>query len=144
MAWPYHLLDITKEQKHERRLLLNRYGVFAQLSALVPILAYQLYRLGAWVYSERRRSKANYSAVLNSPGRKRYRHSTSGTIVSKWRVVKWWLEGEIASGWGLKGHWIAAGCWTTWLLFLCVHETGDGKCLLILGFSRCARLSRGP
>lgn len=38
----------------------------------------------------------------------------------------WWLEGEVAPGWGLRGHWIAAGAWACWLLFLCVHQTGDG------------------
>jgi hypothetical protein len=126
MAWPYHLVDLTDDEKHERRLLLNQYGVYAQLSALVPILAYQLYRLGSWVYSERQRSKVDYSAIPSSPGLKRKGNSTSGAIVKRWRVTKWWLEGEVAPGWGLRGHWIAAVSWTSWLLFLCIHRTGDG------------------
>jgi hypothetical protein len=126
MGWPYHFLDLSHEEKLERRVLLDRYGVYAQLSALVPILAYQLYRLGIWVYSERQRSKAKYSAVLGSPAQKRYNNTTSGTIARKWRIVKWWLGDELASGWGLRGHWIAGGCWTAWLLFLCFHGTGEG------------------
>jgi hypothetical protein len=126
MTWPYHLVDLTAEQKHERRLLLDRYGVYAQLSALIPILAYQLYRLGAWVYSERQRPRVKYMEVPSSPVAKKRRHTTSATIVRKWRTTLWWLEGEVAPGWGLRGHWIAAGCWTTWLLFLCIHKTGDG------------------
>jgi hypothetical protein len=126
MDWPYHLLDLSDEQKHERRILLDRYGVYAQLSALVPILVYQLYRLGVWVCSERQRSKVAYSAVPSSPTLKQSRHSTSSAIVRKWRSTVWWLESEIAPGWGLREHWIAAGCWTSWLLFLCTHKTGDG------------------
>jgi len=38
----------------------------------------------------------------------------------------WWLEGEGLEGWGSRGRWIAGGVWGTWLLFLCVHKTGDG------------------
>jgi hypothetical protein len=126
MAWPYHLLDLTHEQKHERRLLLDRYGVYAQLSALIPILAYQLYRLGFWVYSERR-SKASYSAIPSSPTLKRSRASTAGSFARNWRSTVWWLEGEIVTGWPSRGQLIAAGAWVSWLLFLCVHNTGEGK-----------------
>lgn len=127
MAWPYHLVDLTDDEKLERRELLDRYGVYAQLSALIPILGYQLYRLGVWVYSERQRSKVDYSEVPTSPGLKRRRHSTTGTVVRKWRSVRWWLEGEVAPGWGVRGRLVAGGLWVTWLLFLCVHKTGDGK-----------------
>lgn len=128
MAWPYHFITLDEDEKHARRLLLNRYGAFAQLSALVPIIVYQLYRLAVWVGSERQRSKATYSE-LSSPVRKSHKQGTPGTLASKWRVVKWWLGGELASGWGLRRHWIAGAGWATWLLFLCVHETGDGTSL---------------
>jgi hypothetical protein len=131
MGWPYHLLDLTHEQKHERRLLLDRYGVYAQLSALIPILAYQLYRLGVWVCSERKRSKASYSAIPSSPILKRSRASTAGNSARKWRSTVWWLEGELAAGWPSRGQFIAAGVWTSWLLFLCVHKTGEGMCFVI-------------
>jgi hypothetical protein len=127
MGWPYHLLDLTHEEKHERRVLLDRYGVYAQLSALIPILAYQLYRLGVWVYSERQRSKTGYSAIPSSPALKRSRTSTSGALVQKWRTTAWWLESEVAPGWGLRGQWVAAACWVSWLLLLCVHRTGEGR-----------------
>lgn len=128
MAWPYHLVDLTDQQKHHRRELLDRYGIYSQLSALIPVLGYQLYRLGGWVYSERRRAKVDYSAVPTSPAAKKERHTTSGIVVRKWRGVVWWLEGEVAPSWGLglRGQWIATGSWMVWLLFLCVHRTGDG------------------
>jgi hypothetical protein len=132
MSWPYHIIDLTNPQKHQRRELLDRYGVYAQLSALIPILGYQLYRLGVWVYSERQRSKIAYSAVPTSPALKRNRHTTSGSIVQKLKTARWWLEGEVAPGWGIRGRLVAGGVWTTWLLFLCFHKTGDGMSTLIL------------
>ena len=140
MGWPYHLLDLTQEQKHERRLLLDRYGVYAQLSALIPILAYQLYRLAVWVYSERQRSKVNYAAIPSSPTLKQKRTTSSGSLAKTWRSTAWWLESEIATGWGLRGQWIAAGVWVSWLLFLCIHKTGEGKILSIL--TLCVLLAR--
>lgn len=131
MDWPYHFVDLTEEQKLHRRELLDRYGVYSQLSALIPIIGYQLYRLGAWVYSERQRSKVDYNAIPSSPVVKRARHTTSGVVVRKWRRVVWWLEEEVAPRWGLglRGQWIGTAAWLTWLLFLCVHRTGDGMCI---------------
>lgn len=130
MAWPYHLVDLTEAQKHERRLLLDRYGVYAQLSALVPILCYQLYRLAIWVSLARRRSKVKYYSVPSSPDLKHGRGSREGVLVRKWRTLKWWLEGDVGEGWGIRGLWVAGGLWASWLGFLCVRETGDGMCFL--------------
>jgi hypothetical protein len=127
MAWPYHLIELGDEQRLQRRELLDRYGLYAQLSALIPILGYQLYRLGAWVYTERLKSKITCSEVPASLSLKRQSHKTSG-VVQTWRSMLWWLEDEVAPGWGLIGNWIAAGCWVSWLFFLCIHKTGDGKC----------------
>ena len=126
MSWPYHLLDLSDEEKHLRRERLDRYGVYAQLSSLIPILGYQLYSLGIWVYSERQKSQVAYSEIPSSPITKQARRSSSGTIKKKWRSTTWWLEEEVGKGWGLRSHWIAFGAWTSWLLFLCVHQTGEG------------------
>jgi len=125
MGWPYHFVDLNDIQKIQRRDLLDRYGIYAQLSALVPILIYQLYRLARWVNSERQRSKVSYTAVPSSPALKKSRSNNSGLVVRKWRSLAWWLEGEGLEGWGSRGRWIAGGVWGTWLLFLCVHKTGD-------------------
>ncbi|RDL31878.1 Uncharacterized protein BP5553_09280 [Venustampulla echinocandica] len=122
MAWPYHLLDLGTTQKHQRRILLDRYGVYAQLSALVPILAYLLFRLAAWVYSERQRTKLDYTALSDSSHSTRRR---TGKLETRCKQAAWWLGGEVASGWGIRGHWIAGCAWTCWLLFLCIHRTGD-------------------
>lgn len=127
MSWPYRLDGGSDAQKHERRLLIDRYGIYSQLSALIPILGYQLYRLALWVNSERQRTKVTYSAVPSSPDRKRAKTSIVGKLRAQWRSFVWWLGGEVFTGWGLRGHWIASGLWTAWLLFLSVHRTGDGK-----------------
>lgn len=128
MNWPYHFVDLSKEEIHERRLLLDRYGIYSQLSALVPIIGYQLYRLSLWVYSERISSKVAYAAVPSSPDRKKKNTSSVGAVKAKWRSVVWWLGGEVAPklGLGLRGQWVATSIWVVWLGFLGVHRTGDG------------------
>jgi hypothetical protein len=113
MAWPYYFIDLGDEQKLQRRELLDRYGLYAQLSALIPILGYQLYRLGAWIYTEKLNSKVVFSEDPSPVPSKRRGDKTSGIVVQTWRSVLWWLEDEVAPGWGLIGHWIAASCWTS-------------------------------
>ncbi|KAB8292972.1 hypothetical protein EYC80_007336 [Monilinia laxa] len=126
MSWPYRIyFDHTKEQLAQRRILLDRYGVYAQLSIFIPIILYNLYRLAVWVYSERQRSKVDYSAVPSSPTLKMRRNSKRAIFGRKIRSVVWWLGDEVVKGWGEKGHWIAAGLWGAWMGFLCVHNTGD-------------------
>jgi hypothetical protein len=124
MAWPYHFVDLDKDQRHLRRDLLDRYGAYAQLSAFVPLLVYQLYRLGVWATSGRERSQ-KYSSVPSSPSLKNSRLS-AGVLRKQWRHIMWWLEDELYVGWGLKGHWIVGVLWAAWLMFLSVHKTGDG------------------
>jgi hypothetical protein len=145
MDWPYHLVDLSPEQRHERRVLLDRYGVYGQLSPLVPILAYQLYRLAVWVSSERQRQNVQYDAVPSSPRLKHSRLEKRGGFVTTWRGVLWWLGGEGVEGWGERGPWMAGMVWMCWLLFLCVHKTGDGMCSshIVLRFVKLARPTDG-
>ncbi|RDW73786.1 hypothetical protein BP5796_07228 [Coleophoma crateriformis] len=143
MAWPYHFVELTDVQKHERRVLLDRYGAYAQLSALVPILAFQLYRLASWVYSERQRAKIAYSAIPGSPRAKEARNSTMGAFLQQWRSAMWWLGGDVAEGWGTRGRWIAGASWTVWLLFLSIHKTGDDYLHVTKRFGQVA-LSQFP
>jgi hypothetical protein len=140
MGWPYHFVDLTKEQLHERRLLIDRYGIYSQLSALIPIALYQLYRLSDWVYKERQRSKVDYIAVPSSPDLKKRRTSTLGKVRAQWRSFVWWLGGDLIARYGKRGHWIATALWYSWLLFLSIHRTGDGK-LAHVSFVRIDHLS---
>jgi hypothetical protein len=58
---------------------------------------------------------------------KQSRASTAGSFARNWRSTVWWLDCEIVTGWPSRGQLIAAGAWVSWLLFLCVHNTGEGK-----------------
>jgi hypothetical protein len=141
MAWPWQFVALSNEQILLRREVLDRYGVYAQLSALIPLVAFQLYRLATWVSFERERAKPDYEGVYNgssSPSRKQKR-STS-TLISRerlrdqWDRTKWWLGGEVYPGWGGRGHCAAGLLWASWLLFLCVHNTGNGMCVPFLRY----------
>ncbi|KZF21988.1 hypothetical protein L228DRAFT_283189, partial [Xylona heveae TC161] len=125
MAWPYHLADLSPDQLHQRRILLDRYGIYAQLSVLIPVLGYQLFRFGGWVYSTRKKLPVVYSTIPNSSIEKPSRKLTSEAITRRWKSVVWCLNGEVAPNLGFRKHWIAAAAWTLWLLFLCICETGQ-------------------
>ena len=129
MAWPWRFVTLSEEELTLRRQLLDRHGAYAQLSAAVPVLVYLLYRLGVWVLSQRRRVDPGYQALPSRTGsvpRKGRKFSSVGALKSQWRLVSWWLDGQAFVGWGTRGHWIAGVSWTSWLLFLSVHQTGDG------------------
>ena len=125
--WTWQFVTLDHEQILARRVTLDRYGIYAQLSVLIPVFAFQLFRLGRWVYSERQRTKVPYLEVPTSPTLKRHRESRRGTIFRAWHTVEWWLEGEVMPQWGTRGHWLGAGIWGSWLLFLSIHGTGDGE-----------------
>lgn len=127
MAWPYHFVDLTEAQKSSRRHLLDRYGSYALLSATIPVLVFQLYLLATWVFRERQRAKPGYSAVPGSPGLKKSKHTSAQRVATKLRQLQWWLETDIADGYGTRGQAIAAAGWTVWLFFLCVAQTGNGE-----------------
>lgn len=133
MSWPWHIIDLSPVETEARRVILNRYGLYAQLSPIIPILIYNLYCLAKWVSSERQRAKVQYSHVPTSPSLKKHRQSQSGVAASFWRRVVWWLEGESSLG-SERKFWILATGYSAWLLFLSVYKTGDGslKYLLLL------------
>ncbi|KAK6593785.1 ferric reductase like transmembrane component [Botrytis cinerea] len=98
MSWPYRIKFPTPEEKIQNRILLDRYGLYAQLSIFIPVVLYNVYRLAIWVYSERQRSKVDYDALPSSPTSKKKRASRSAEGKRKIRSVVWWLGGEVAPG----------------------------------------------
>ncbi|KAL7619799.1 hypothetical protein AAE478_010344 [Parahypoxylon ruwenzoriense] len=129
MGWPYHFLDLDKAQKQARRQALDRYAAYAQLSALLPIAVFLLYRLGSWligrVLSQR---GGEYSVVPDSPALKQKRQTSLGSLASALRRIAWWLGDDVVFlgvAWGQRDQIIVGVCWTLWLLFLCVMGTGD-------------------
>ena len=135
MAWLWHFVTPNQEELAVRRQLLDRHGLYAQLSAIVPVLAYLLYRLSVWVFSEKQRVGQGYEALpsrTGSPSRKGNKLSSIGVLKSQWRLFSWWMEGEIYPKWGLRVHWIAGISWASWLLLLSIRQTGDGMCMNFL------------
>lgn len=127
MPWPWHFVHLSSDEKDHRRRLLDQYAVYSQVSILVPILSYQVYRLIAWVLSKKGRAHVAYTALGQSPVRLESARGWSRTAARRWRSTVWWLNGEISPDLGVGGRWTAAVAWTCWLLFLSVNQTGDGK-----------------
>ena len=130
MKWPFHFLDLSKEEKVQRRHLLDWYGALAQVSILVPLLVLQLYFLVVWL-----RRRLQNQADIEVPSSPQSKHLKSRGLLSAHglgvvsRRVAWWL-GDPASVFGIdlgtKGEVIAATAWTLWLLALCFVQTGGG------------------
>ncbi|GAB1317552.1 putative metalloreductase AIM14 [Madurella fahalii] len=128
MTWNYHFIDLSEAEKHGRRQTLNRYALYAQLSALVPATAVLLYRLTKWAVTATESRNGDYAAVPSSPVRKVRRHSSLGTWSSRLRKARWWLgEDVVAAGmvFGQRDQWIVGISWAAWLLMLSVLETGE-------------------
>jgi hypothetical protein len=102
MAWPnYHFIDLAGDEKHARRQTLDRYALYAQLSALVPVAVLLLYRVA------RRAARAgasggsagDYAAVPSSPVLKERRNSNAGAWAARSGRARWWLgEDVVAAG----------------------------------------------
>ncbi|KAI7344777.1 hypothetical protein KC320_g8667 [Hortaea werneckii] len=129
----YHFQDLTSEQKTKRRDLLDWYGLLAQTSVLVPLLALQLYFFVIW--AKRRWGNANELETPSSPYAKARGEATSRNTLSFTRRAEsafsrfvWW-SGDSVDVWGnhlgAKGDVLIAACWATWLLFLCFLQTGE-------------------
>lgn len=127
----YHFVDLTHEQKLQRREYLDYYSFLAQISVIVPILATQCYLLVTWI--QRRVQKQQDLQTPSSPYVKQARlgHGFNvSSLTSRWRVFAWWCGDavEIAGVyWGTRGEVIGAGVWTLWLVVLCFLQTGDGE-----------------
>ncbi|KXX77293.1 Ferric/cupric reductase transmembrane component 2 [Madurella mycetomatis] len=128
MIWNYHFIELSKAEKHYRRQTLNKYALYAQLSALVPVVVILLYRLAKWAASTRESRNGDYAAVPSSPVRKVRRHGSLGTWSSRSRRARWWLgEDVVVAGmvFGQRDQWAVGILWAAWLLVLSVLETGE-------------------
>lgn len=99
MAWPnYHFIDLSQDEKQVRRQTLDKYALYAQFSALVPVAIILLYRLARRAANSEE-SKGDYAAVPSSPVLKERRNSTAGSWSSRSRRAQWWLgEDVVAAG----------------------------------------------
>lgn len=125
MRWPYHFVDLTESQIQQRRFLLDNYGQFAQLSVLLLPLLYQLFSCVRLI-GHRLQNKAQYrplKARQSPTGRHSHSFDSSLSRFSRQRV-HWWLDDEIAPGWGSRKQWLSVAIWTSWLSCLVTKDTG--------------------
>lgn len=117
MNWPYQFLDLSHAEKHARRQSLDRYALYAQLSALIPIGLIWLYQ----TLNKHSTRKRDYTAVPTSDSFNTRKQSSS------WSKLRWWLgEDVVAFGevLGQRDQWLGGIIWALWLLILCVAGTG--------------------
>lgn len=129
MGWPYRFLTLDEAERHARRQVLDRYAGYSQLSVLIPVALFLLFRAGRWAVKAAGDRKGSYDAIPNSPALKVQRQSTWGALQIRVDRVKWWLGGDVylfGQFRGQRDQWIFGGAWLAWLLFLCVAETGQG------------------
>ena len=140
MAFGYEFVTLTELEKEQRRYLLGLYPTIAQWSALGVFVFCQLYFLLSW-FAERSALERPKSP-FGRPGKIK-----SQTWIRKlqqtFQRASWWAGKSVRRGWGTRGEWIAGSAWTVWLLFLSIHNTGNGMkftffvyhCRRSLGFS---------
>lgn len=134
MGWPYDLATIPPEERKLRRLVLDRYGTYAQLLVLIPVVVVLVFRAASWASKAARARYVAYDAIPDSPSLKSQRLTIRGTWAIRARQVRWWLEDDVlffGQHWGRRDEWIVGIAWASSLLLLCVLETGRGE------LSRC-------
>jgi hypothetical protein len=95
MTWPnYHFIDLSTAEKQVRRQTLDKYGLLAQLSALIPVVVILVYRLAKRI-ADSRGSNGDYAAVPSSPVLKERRNSTAGRWSARSRKAQWWLGEDV-------------------------------------------------
>ncbi|EME48480.1 hypothetical protein DOTSEDRAFT_162020 [Dothistroma septosporum NZE10] len=124
----YHFVDLTEGQKLQRRDLLDGYGLIAQVSVVVPLLALQVYRVSVW--AQLRLFRTDVLQTPSSPYVKASRlgHGLNAQGKARWRKFLWWCGDSVEYAGlhlGTRGEILGAGIWTLWLLLLSFMQTGD-------------------
>ncbi|XP_044717228.1 ferric reductase like transmembrane component domain-containing protein [Hirsutella rhossiliensis] len=131
MGWPYDLsLSLSDDDKLVRRQTIDFYACVAHYSAIAPVLALLLLRLvrrAAASGRDPRDGHGRYDEVPPSPLAKAHRRHPSGSLAARCRRLQWWMHDDVNLGgmyWGQRHEWILGLAWASWLLVLCVRDTG--------------------
>ncbi|KAI4265144.1 MAG: hypothetical protein L6R35_007188, partial [Caloplaca aegaea] len=126
MRLPYTFTSPDETQLQRRRYLLDTYGQVAQISALIPLLAYQLHRslriLKRKLNTIRSVSRAKEHA---SPVTSNFGRQLAESQTSSWDRLAWLLDQEVLLGWGTWRVLLVAAFWTMWLFVLAISGTED-------------------
>ena len=128
----WHFVTLNAEQSARRRLLLDRYGQIAQLSALIPLLA--LPTLLALRLASKKISTfvGPVEKEHQSPQVSRFPKTFKQPSNAWWGRLQWALDEEVVEGWGTSREWLIGGSWMLWLLVLIVKDTGDGMSIVTI------------
>ncbi|EPE02372.1 metalloreductase fre8 [Ophiostoma piceae UAMH 11346] len=154
MHWPWEFQDLTPEERHARRLVLDRYGHYGFLLSVSPAIIMLAVRFTMWavaffqVYASNYRlapgdpgsaypapsppatpatSTAPYDGIPDSPSLKSRRLTTRGSWEAWLRRVKWWLSDDVVvfgQSWGQRDEWVVGSAYFAVLLTFCAVETG--------------------
>jgi len=130
MKWPYEITNQPDDVKHARRITLDRYGFYAQLSAVAVIILLQVVPLGRWIVKVATAKRAEYDAVPTADAAKTQKPNRQSWLSRTYQRSTWWLGDEVRivnCTLGRKDEWFFGALWAAWLLFLCINETGRGK-----------------
>ena len=123
MAFGYEFVTLTELEKEQRRYLLSLYPTIAQWSALGVFVFFQMYFLLSWLAE--RSALERPKSPFGRPGKIKSR-AWVRKLQQTFQRASWWAGKSIRRGWGTRGEWIAGFAWTVWLLFLSIHNTGNG------------------
>ncbi|KAL8770222.1 MAG: hypothetical protein Q9209_004064 [Squamulea sp. 1 TL-2023] len=133
MSLPYSFTSLDKAQLQCRRHLLDAYGQFAQFSALLVLVAHQLFFVVRCLLHKIRPSRYEHGKEHASPGIPHFGErflepSPNGN--SKWKRFEWLLDQDVSwgaesSSWGTWRVLLIATVWTVWLFILAIKNTGD-------------------
>jgi hypothetical protein len=126
MGWPFEFAQLTAEQQHESRVLLDQYGMYGQISAFSLIAFLLLIRLSQWLIEIVTANGTIYDAVPTSEEK---RQASARLLSPKLRRVLWWLDYDVkvaGLNLGRRDELLFGVGWTAWLLFLCINQTGKG------------------
>ncbi|KAL8737369.1 MAG: hypothetical protein Q9181_001744 [Wetmoreana brouardii] len=129
MPFLYSFTSPDEAQLQRRRRLLDVYGQSAQLSALIPLLVFQLPLLvrilnGRFLSTwSRYPHKEHASPVVSRFGEQYADPGKSET--RRWGRFPWLLDQQVAQGWGTWTVLLTATLWTAWLFVLAIKDTGN-------------------
>ncbi|KAM3418904.1 hypothetical protein BST61_g4863 [Cercospora zeina] len=124
----YKFVDLSKEQQHERRELLDFYGLAAQCSALLPLLAIGALHVASLVQRWWPRGTLETPASPYVKAARGAKGFTIASVQNRWRRAAWWSGDAVhVFGYyvGTKGEMLWGTIWTAWLLVLTFIDTGD-------------------
>lgn len=133
LDWPFTFnLALSEVEKQARRDSLDNHALLAHFSAILPLFAALLVRLGLWLASKASSVSRGdgYAQVPRSPVVKAQRSGAIGGIVARWRLLLWWLGDDVfafGQHWGKRDEWVFGLGWFAWLLVLCWVGTGKGE-----------------